>query len=444
MNIKEFDVVVAGGGTGGVIAAVAAARTGAKTALIELKGYLGGTVIEGGTALHSFYNLSAPFPGVEKRQIVKGIAQELVDRLIEVGGCTGHAKMIMGDDYDEVNTSIDTELYKLVAFNMVEEAGVNLYLNSMITDAITEGNEVTSLIVHNRSGKHEFKGKVFIDATGYGDVSAYAGANFTEPNDYDVVNSMGVGGVSMEGFHKFAVDNNVLVEYALGTRSGEENKIVRVKMDRNKMPEPIKKEMSKLNIGYVTTTVHDDYFMFIKLNYRLKNGATDSDEVTKAEIELRKREYEAIKFIRKYIPGCEKAFIARTSPALNIRRARCIACDYDITLEDILKCKRFDDEVFIYGFHDNAPKIQIENGGWYGFSYRAMCVKGINNLFATGMMVTSSWQAHMSTRNTVSCMAQGQAAGTAAALLAKDNEINIRKINYARLRKQLEKDGVCF
>ena len=124
LPVRKFDVVVAGGGTAGVVAAIAAARQGAKTALIEAKGYPGGTVVEGGTALHSFYNLWKAFPGVAKRQVVRGIPQEIVDRLAKVGGTSGHAEMAKGYDYDSVCTAIDTEIYKLVAFEMLAEAGV--------------------------------------------------------------------------------------------------------------------------------------------------------------------------------------------------------------------------------------------------------------------------------------------------------------------------------
>ncbi len=97
---RECDVVVAGGGTGGVIAAIAASRTGARTILVEAKGYPGGTAVEGGTALHSFFNLYTAFPGVPKRQVVKGIPQELIDRLLQVGGTTGHAPTLQGTGYD--------------------------------------------------------------------------------------------------------------------------------------------------------------------------------------------------------------------------------------------------------------------------------------------------------------------------------------------------------
>ena len=104
LPVSHYDVVIVGAGTGGVFAAVAAARNGAKTMVIEAKGYPGGTAVEGGTALHSFYNLWKPFERVEKRQVVRGIPQELIDRLVKMGGCSGHAEMERGYDYDSVST----------------------------------------------------------------------------------------------------------------------------------------------------------------------------------------------------------------------------------------------------------------------------------------------------------------------------------------------------
>ena len=101
--------MVAGAGTAGVVAALAAARTGAKTLLIERKGYPGGTVVEGGTALHSYFNLWKAFPGVARKQVVKGIPQEIVDRLAQVGGTSGHAEMLSGYGYDSVCTAVDTD-----------------------------------------------------------------------------------------------------------------------------------------------------------------------------------------------------------------------------------------------------------------------------------------------------------------------------------------------
>jgi hypothetical protein len=441
LPVREFDVVVAGGGTAGVVAAVAAARHGARTALIEAKGYPGGIVVEGGTALHSYYNLWKAFPGVPKRQVVKGIAQEIVDRLARVDGTTGHAEMLKGYDYDSVCTAIDTEMYKLVAFEMLVEAGIAVCVNTLLVGAITEGSQIRGVIAESRSGREVFAARSFVDCTGYGDLAAHAGAEYSEPNDHPVANSIGVGGVSLEKYHEFLESHNAVKEYSEGVRSGQEGKIVRLMGISANLPPEFVREAREMGMATVTTTVHDDYFMFIKLNYRMAVSPTDRDEVAKAELELRRRQAKAIELFRRYVPGCEKAFIARTSPSLCIRRGRLITCDYDITLSDVLEGRHFDDDVMAYGFHDSAPRLQIKDGGTYGVPYRALRVAGLDNLLAAGMMITSDHDAHMSTRNTVCCMGQGQAAGTAAALCA-ERSCGTRELPYADLRKALEDDGV--
>ena len=111
--------------------------------------------------------------------------------------------------------------------------------------------------------------------------------------------------------------------------------------------------------------------------------------------------------------------------------------------EDVIEARHFDDDVFVYSFHDSAPKYLVKDGGTYGFPYRASCVKGLDNLYAAGMLITSDHRAHMSTRNTVSSMAQGQATGTAAALCAAKN-CGSRDLKYSDLRKALIDGGVYF
>ena len=443
LPVREFDVVVAGGGTAGAVAAIAAARFGAKTALIEAKGYPGGTVVEGGTALHSFYNLWKAFPGVEKRQVVRGIPQEIIDRLLKVGGTTGHAEMTEGYDYDSVCTAIDTELYKLVVFEMLEEAGVFVCVNTLLTGAIMEGSRIKGVITESRSGREAIFGSAFVDCTAYGDLSAFAGAQFSEPNDYEVANSIGIGGVDIEGYQAFLQAYDAISQYSEGLRSGEPSKIVRLDARYDRLPSVFREEAEKIGMSFVTTSVHDDYFMFIKLNVKMPLSPTNRDAVSKAELELRRRQAKAIELFRKHVPGCEKAFIARTSPSLCIRRGRVIVCDYDITHEDVIEARHFTDDILVYGFHDFAPRFQVRNGGTYGIPYRALGVKGIENLLAAGMMITTDQRAHMSTRNTVSCMAQGQAAGTAAALCAARN-CGTRQLPYTVLRTALEAGDVYF
>jgi hypothetical protein len=198
-----------------------------------------------------------------------------------------------------------------------------------------------------------------------------------------------------------------------------------------------------IGMAMITTTVHDNYLMFIKCNLKMSRSPTSRDEVAKAELEIRRRMARAVEIFREHVPGCENAFMARTSPSLCIRRGRCVRCDYDISLGDVLEGRHFDDEVMVYGFHDSAPRLQIKGGGTYGIPYRALRVAGLENLLAAGMLITSDHEAHMSTRNTVCCMGQGQAAGTAAALCAARGS-GTRDLPYGELRKALEEGGVCF
>jgi hypothetical protein len=442
LPVRDFDVVVAGAGTAGVVAALAAARRGAKTMAIEAKGYPGGIAVEGGTALHSFYNLWTAFPGVEKCQVVRGIPQEIVDRLMVEGGTSGHAEMVKGYDYDSVCTAIDVEIYKRVAFEMLAEAGVFVAVNTLLTGAIMDGPRIRGVVVESRSGREAILAKSFVDCTGYGDLAAFAGAEYTEPNDYAVANSIGVGGVNVEKYREFIESHGTLRELAIGLRSGKDGRIVRVNGWPKRLPE-FAEEAKRIGMSMVTTTVHDDYFMFIKLNLKMPESPTNRDEAARAELELRRRQAKAVELFRKHVPGCEKAFIARTSPSLCIRRGRLVACDYDITLPDVLEGRHFDDDVMAYGFHDSAPRFQIKDGGTYGVPYRALRVRGVDNLLVAGMMITADHDAHMSTRNTVCCMGQGQAAGTAAALSA-EGDSTTRELPYADLRSALESDGVYF
>ena len=443
LPVRHCDVVVAGAGTAGVVAATAAARQGARTVLIERKGYPGGTVVEGGTALHSFYNLWKAFPGAEKRQVVRGIAQEIVERLAKRGGTSGHAEMTKGYDYDSACTAIDTEIYKLVAFEMLVEAGVAVCVNTLLAGAVMDGARVRGAIAESRSGREAIYAKAFVDCTAYGDLAAYAGADYTEPNDYAVANSIGVANVSVEQYHAFLDSHGAVSEYCEGRRSGRDGRIVRVNARAGKLPEAFRAGARQIGMSIVTTTVHDDYFMFIKLNFKMRVSPTDRDAVAQAELELRRRQAKAIELIREHVPGCEKAFIARTSPSLCIRRGRRIVCDYDVTHEDVIEGRHFDDDVMAYGFHDSAPRFQVRDGGTYGIPYRALRVAKLDNLLAAGMLITSDRRAHMSTRNTVCCMGQGQAAGAAAALCAARG-CGTRELPYAELRKALERGGVYF
>jgi hypothetical protein len=438
-----YDVVIAGGGTGGVFAAVAAARGGARTALIESKGYVGGIATEGGCGLHSFFNLWKAF-NTEKRMVVRGIPEEFIQRLYQAGGCSGHNETIMRPEYDNDTLCVDVEIYKYAALDMLREAGVRVMLNTQAVDVIKEGGRITAVIAESHQGCEAVRGKVFVDATGYGDLSARAGARFTEPNDYPVVNSMGVGGIDIDKYYAFLRDNGGLIEYARGPRDGRLNQLIRVDGAWSKIDPKLGEAAKNLGVSSVTTTLHDNYFMFIKVNFKMAVSPSDRDALADAEYELRRRQRESLELLRKTIPGADGAFIARTAPAITIRRARCIECDYDISLAEVVNGTHFPDEVYSYGFHDSAPRIQIKDGKTFGLPYRSLVVKDLDNLFAIGMMITSDHEAHMSTRNTVSCMAMGQAAGTAAALCVKQGLGGVRDLPYPGLYDALKLGNVWF
>jgi len=137
--------------------------------LIESKGYPGGTVTEGGIALHSFYNVWKAFPGVEKKQLVKGIPQQIVNRLMQKGAVSRHAEMTKGFDYDSVCTCIDTELYKLTVFEMLFETGVFVAVNTMLVGAIMDGPRIRGVITESKSGREAVFASSFVDCTAYGD-----------------------------------------------------------------------------------------------------------------------------------------------------------------------------------------------------------------------------------------------------------------------------------
>jgi hypothetical protein len=294
--------------------------------------------------------------------------------------------------------------------------------------------------VDSRSGREAIYAKAFVDCTAYGDLAAFAGADYKEPNDYDCCNSVGIGNVDIDKYHEFTKANGQPSQIAVGIRSGEPGRVVRV---QGPLGTEFDAEARKIGMSSVTTTVHDNYLMFIKCNYKVPGSVINRDDMAKAELEVRKRMARAVELFRKYVPGCQNAFMARTSPTLCIRRGRTITCDYDIKHEDVIEGRHFDDDVMAYGFHDWAPRYQVKNGGTYGIPYKALRVAGIHNLLVAGMMITSDRRAHMSTRNTVSCMGQGQAAGTAAALFAAKN-CGSRGLRYARLRDALTEAGVYF
>ncbi|QHQ59628.1 FAD-dependent oxidoreductase [Anaerocolumna sedimenticola] len=438
----ECDTVVAGGGTAGIVAAIAAARNGARTILIDRYGFLGGTLVNGAGPLHSFFNLYKAFEGVEKLQVVRGIPSEIIERMKASGGSPGHLDQDKGGNYDSVITLIDWEIFKDVAFQMLEECKVKVLLHTMVSDVVKEGNVVKGVIIEGKSGREAVLAKTVIDTTGDGDVAALAGAGFKKKHDTTSVGMpFGMLNVDMPRLVKFLEERDMITQLIRADKGSETDNILRLGFDLKRIP-VFKEFMDKTGMwGPLGFSMYEGNFTYINSATLRNIDATDTEILSNAAITLRHQVMTFAKMLKEHIPGFEKAYVNWTPASIGVRYTRVVECEHDMSLEEIVEGKRFDDEVMLYGFHDCAPRIMIKNGGYYGIPYRALLPKKIDGLLVAGRLITSEWEAHMSTRNTVSCMAQGQAVGTAAAICAKEG-ILPRELDVKSLQQVLREQKV--
>lgn len=401
---KYADVIVAGGGPAGVAAAIASARQGADTILLERNGFLGGM----GTAalVNPFMSFSAG-----KTQLVKGIFQEMIDRLKEAGafGGTGHA------------WSFDVEIYKYVLNEMVLEAGVRLQLHSYVVDAVTEGTKVQGVIIESKSGRQMLKAKTFIDCSGDGDLAARAGAEFKVGRESD-------GQVQPASimFKMAGVKNTKkAMEYAFDDPRLPQGRVLFFGMPR---PGEVMVNMTRI----------------VNVN------ALDVDDLTRAEIEGRRQVKDVVEFMQENVAGFEDAYLVTTGPQIGIRESRRIIGEYVLQTEDVLECKKFDDGIascmYMIDIHNptgaGTEKVVLPKGQWYDIPYRCLLAKDFDNLLVAGRCISSTHEAHSSLRIQPTCYALGQAAGTAAALAVKEG-IDPKKVNVEALRENLTEQN-CF
>ena len=226
-----------------------------------------------------------------------------------------------------------------------------------------------------------------------------------------------------------------------GDKGSSTDHVIRLGFELKKIPE-FTEFMEKTGMwGPLGFSLHEREFTYINSAALPDVDAASTEEYSKAEITLRHQVMKLAGMLKQYIPGFEDAYVSWTPASIGVRLTRIVECEDDLSLEEIVSGKRFEDEVYLYGFHDCAPRITIREGGYYGVPYRALIPKRVEGLLVAGRCITGTWEAHMSTRNTVSCMAQGQAAGTAAALCVKEN-ILPRYLNTEELRKVLREQGV--
>ncbi|MGE5598012.1 MAG: FAD-dependent oxidoreductase [Bacteroidota bacterium] len=441
----EVDVIVAGGGTAGVMAAVAAARAGARTVLVERHGFLGGCAVFGATSLHCFFNIFKKEPRVPEKQVVRGLAQELVDRLMARGGSLGHVEMERGYDFVSRLTLSDPEDYKLAAQEMVAEAGVDLLLHTYVADVLAGEGRIEGLVAASKSGLEILRAKVYVDATGDGDLAAGAGARFTDirgaENPYGVSLTFRLTHVDLERAAAAFDRAGALWQLARAVKPGRSGpEIVRLGGHLRPWREEI--EEAGLNWWFFANSVRPDEFTYVNATWIHPADPVDRDDLTRCELAARRQVHRTVEFLRRRIDGFADATLAATMPQIGTRRSRVVETLYELAREDVLRGRGFPDEVARFSFIDN-PDYFVAGGGSYGIPYRCLVPRGVSNLLVAGRMISSDLVVHNSTRNTVCCMAQGQAAGVAAALCAASG-LRPDKLDPAVLRDRLAEQGAYF
>jgi hypothetical protein len=416
----SYDVVVTGAGSSGIVAAVRAAREGARTLLLEGTGFLGGLITGG--------RLTKP-TGL----INSAIFHEMLDRCVGYKGADGRVRESYWGKY---TGTFDAEVMQRVIIEMVEEAGVEVLLRASVVDTVMQDNAMSGLIIRTKSGESLVLGKAFIDASGDGDVAALAGAEFMLGRDSD-----GLTQPITSYFRVLNVDVPALIadcnanradmwEVVYPKEAGDRNEDYVMAVLLTGFQQRIKDEVAE---GFDWIIPKDHITMKtglipgeISVNVtRFQGNGLDDRDLSRAEIEIRKQAYCAFDFLQRFVKGFESAIFLEVAPKLGIRETRRITGQYVLTEADVRGNRRFDDAIGLC----NSPVDVHEPGGTrgimdhigigYGIPYRCMIPQNLDNLIMAGRCISVDEIAFGSTRNVPACTMTGEAAAIAASLAAK-------------------------
>jgi hypothetical protein len=432
--IREADVVVVGGGPGGIGAAVSAARNGADTVLIERYGYLGGM---GTGGLVTIIPLLTDYTG--KQQII-GLTQEWIDRLIARNAVDFPKKEHWGSMDKEIvryyfersffmtrldrvsyAAIIDAEISKFILNEMVEESGVKTYCHAWGTEPVMEGNHCKGVIIESKSGRQAILGKVVIDATGDGDLFPYAGIEFEDdiPTNFRIANlalCFWIAGVD----YKKAVDfrrNNPKEFMDLSRKAME----------------------AGAQAGFFPSNLPDQDSVFWFHNRYPNKSQVDVEELTRVEFLGRKTAVRTLDFYKKNVPGFEKCFLVLTGPQLGTRSSRRMIGEYRLTRKDLSDNQPFEDTIAIFPDLDRGQE-SLDHPLMY-IPYRCLLPKNVDNMFVACRAFSSDEHVQEWFNLIPHCIAFGEAAGTASAM-ALQAGVGIKDVDMKALQKKLSDQGV--
>ena len=437
MKDREFDVIVAGGGPAGVAAAVAAAQNGADTLLVERYGSLGGTPV------NSLIPVFCPFSD-HRKPIIKGIGLEVLKKMQEQSWVNPEPEKNNGiTELDWV--PIDPEILKRVLDDMVTASGAKLWLHTYVVGVQQKERQIRTLQTCGKGGIQNISAKVFIDCTGDADLAAMAGADF----DYGSENGQ-VQGMTL-CFRLGGVDGRRFLRYK---REAKEDGNLRVAVARARAQGDFIKGEAQ-----VSTFVLQNWDMAgVNFGHVFGKNPLDTEQLTKAELESRRKLPELVHFFQTYVPGMENCYVAASGPAIGVRETRRIRGEYQLVKEDYLERRQFPDAIARYAYpidvHAEAALAEpidpsqtefvsaaYREGEFYTIPYRALLPAALQNMIVAGRSLSSDRAANGSARVAPACFAMGQAAGTAAAL-AVELGVGPKMIPVSTLQSRLKEQGV--
>ena len=423
--VGSYDVVVCGGGPAGFIAAIAAAREGAKTAIIERYGFFGGLATSGYVTPISVFSYNG-------ERNIGGIPWEFVERLRAMGGA------IVEEPLN--NIAFDIELYKLCAQRMVIEAGVDMYMNSVITDCIYgDGSVVSAVVISNVNGSEAIEGRVFIDASGDASVASMVAVPMLEWHDR----------VPMQPASMCFILSGVDTDSDLVRDAMHHNKQgvnCHCLPAREKLME-MKKSMDFPVFGgpWFCSVLHDGS---VAVNMtRTAADACDNRDFMKAECQLREDVFALAKVLKDNFREFRNSYVSSVAVQAGARETRHIRGVHTISADEYVNAFRYEDSVSrcahpidIHSADGQAQSCTFLKKAAY-VPYRSMIAKGYPNLIVAGRTISADCEAFASIRVQASCMGIGQAAGVAASLALLSNA---EDIDISMLTGKLRDMGACL
>jgi ribulose 1,5-bisphosphate synthetase/thiazole synthase len=440
--VLETDVLVVGSGPGGLAAALAAARAGARTALIDRNGCFGGNITQVGVEGFAWYRH-------ENTVDCEGIGIEFETRAKAMGAAMPEPQSL--------SHALDAEMFKWVADVLVEEAGVKPLLHRLCVAPIVEGGAIRGVITESKAGREAILARRVIDATGDADIAARAGAPVRKnPKEKMMAASVMF---SMSGVNKQRFIDSVKADpqtYADWSGNGEWDYETTGKEDKLFSPFLRKPFKKALDAGIIPPYLHtiagtwgtvtdQGDLTYLNLVHIPEIDGTDPNDLTIGEIRGRREAIYALEALRKFMPGCEGAKLRNFGMTLGIRDTRKIDALYNLTGTDVREQARFDDAIGIFPEFIDGFGILIlpTTGRYWHVPYRALVPKGIGNLLVAGRCIGGDNVSHASARNMMCCAVSGQGAGAAAAVSLRRDE-PFDRLDVAAVQKELARQGARF